>query len=76
MYDAVDGTLNAFVHAVGAIARALKHQAPLLTSSSMTTHCTAKQTQEETWIDCRFFKAASVVLLVCGFASSSNHYHI
>jgi hypothetical protein len=55
MYDAVDGTSNAFVHAVRAIARALKHQAPLLTSSSMTTHST-NQTQEEIWIDCRFLK--------------------
>ncbi len=55
MYDAVDGTLNAFVHAVRTIARALKHQTPLLTSSSMTTHCT-NQTQEEIWIDCRFLE--------------------
>ncbi len=55
MYDAVGGPSNAFVHAVRAMARALKHQAPLLTSSSMTTHF-ANQTQEEIWIDGRFLK--------------------
>ena len=55
MYDAVDGTSNALVHAVRAIARALKRRAPLLTSSRMTTHCT-NQTQEEIWIDCSFLK--------------------
>src|ERR1700684_2098403 len=54
-YDAVDGTSNAVEHVVRAIARALKHQAPLPTSSSMTMHCT-NQTQEEIWIDCTFLK--------------------
>jgi len=60
MYDAVDGPSNAFVLAVRAIARALKHQALLLTSSSMTTHLTnqpsTNQTQEEIWINGRFLR--------------------
>jgi hypothetical protein len=55
MSDGVDGTSNAFVPVVRAIARALKHRAPFLTSSSMTTHF-ANRTQEEIWIDCRFLK--------------------
>jgi hypothetical protein len=71
MYDAVDGTSNAVEHVVRAIARALKHQAPLLTSSSMTTHCT-NQNPGGDMNRRQVFEAASVVLLACGLASAQT----
>jgi hypothetical protein len=55
MYDAVDGTSIALYTRYAPLLARSNTQAPLPTSSSMTTHCT-NQTQEETWIDGRFLK--------------------